>query len=446
MVDASTEDLESELVKLRAENAGLRQSLSDSGIERRRRSRGWSVLSAFLIVIGLVLAPAAVVTSWVNTQLTNTDAFVATFAPLAKDPAVQRYITDQVVLAVNDAVDIPKLTADVFNGIKQLNLPPAAASALGLLQEPATQGIETLLQTTVTKLVASDTFADIWTQALRVSHEQLMKTMKNETNSAVTISGTGELGIQLGPIIDQAKSYLVAQGFTFASSIPSIQKTIVIAKSDSLANVQSLYKVATALGTWLIWVSLAFIAGGVLLARRRVTALVATSTVLAILMAALASGLTVGQFVFTSLISPQYLPADTAAAIYQQVVEMMTSLSVALAVLAAAVAIVAWLTGPFRTTEQLRSYITAGNARLRAIGDEHHISTGRFGEVLYGQRVLARVIVAVASSAIVLFTRPLTPALIIWTAIGALVLILILELVERPPVMSPELSSDTASS
>lgn len=134
MVDASTEDLECELVKLRAENAGLRQSLSDSGIERRRRSRGWSVLSAFLIVIGLVLAPAAVVTSWVNTQLTNTDAFVATFAPLAKDPAVQRNITDQVVLAVNDAVDIPKLTADVFNGIKQLNLPPAAASALGLLQ------------------------------------------------------------------------------------------------------------------------------------------------------------------------------------------------------------------------------------------------------------------------------------------------------------------------
>lgn len=441
------QELEDELEQLRAENTGLRASLSDAGVaspapvesgrefDRRRRSRGWSVLSAFLIIIGLILAPASVVTSWANTQLTNTDAFVATFAPLAKDPAVQRYITDQVVLAVNDAVDIPKLTSDVFDGIKLLGLPPAAASALGLLQAPATQGIETLLQTTVTKLVASDTFANIWSQALRVSHEQLMATMQNQPNSAVTISGNGELGLQLGPIIDQAKSYLVAQGFTFAASIPTIQKTIVIATSDSLVNVQSLYKVATALGTWLIWISLAFLAGGVVLARRRMVALVATSTVLAILMAALASGLAVGQFVFIALISPKYLPADVATSIYQQVVSLMTSMSVAVAVLAAAVAIVAWLTGPFRTTRRLRSLIEEGSAKLRAIGDERHIGTGRFGEVLYAQRTLVRVIIAVAASAIVLFTRPLTPALVIWTAVIALLVVVILELLQRPPAI-----------
>jgi hypothetical protein len=454
------QELEDEIEQLRAENAGLRNSLSDAGItspatgpgggdtgssfDRHRRSRGWSVLSAFLIIIGLVLAPASIVTSWANTQLTNTDAFVATFAPLAKDPAVQRYITDQVVLAVNDAVDIPKLTSDVFDGITQLGLPPAAASALGLLEAPAAQGIETLLQTTVTKLVASDAFANIWSQALRVSHEQLMATMQNQTNSAVTISGNGELGLQLGPIIDQAKSYLVAQGFTFASSIPTIQKTIVIATSDSLVNVQSLYKVATALGTWLIWISLAFLAGGVVLARRRMTALVATSTVLAVLMAALASGLAVGQFVFIALISPKYLPADVATSIYQQVVDLMTSMSVAVAVLAAAVAIVAWLTGPFRTTQRLRSLIEEGSATLRAIGDARHIGTGRFGEVLYAQRTLARVIIAVAASAIVLFTRPLTPALVIWTAVIALLVVVVLEILQRPPTADSTATSRPA--
>lgn len=464
MVRATKQELEVELEQLRAEHAGLIQSLSDAGIaapgvgasgggtgstgdfDRRRRSRGWSVLSAFLIIIGLVLAPAAVITSWVNTQLTNTDAFVNTFAPLAKDPAVQRYITDQVVLAVNDAVDIPKLTADVFDGIKQLGLPPAAASALGLLQAPATQGIESLLQTTVSKLVASDTFANIWTQALRVSHDQLMATMQNQPNTAVTISGNGELGLQLGPIIDQAKSYLVAQGFTFASSIPTIQKTIVIATSDSLVNVQSLYKVTTAIGTWLIWVALAFLAGGIVLARRRVVALVATSTALAILMAALASGLAVGQFVFISLISPKYLPADAASAIYQQVVDLMTSMSVAIAVLAAAIAIVAWLTGPFRTTARLRELIAEGSEKLRAIGDERHIGTGRFGEILYAQRTLAYVIVAVAATAIVLFTRPLTPVLVIWTAVIALLVVVILELLQRPPARVAAAATATTTS
>jgi len=42
--------------------------------------------------------------------------------------------------------------------------------------------------------------------------------------------------------------------------------------------------------------------------------------------------------------------------------------------------------------------------------------------------------VAVAAGATVLFIRPLTPAIILWTAVLSLIVILLLEVLQRPPV------------
>ena len=56
---------------------------------RRSRGRGWTVLAVVLIVLGCVMAPLAVVGGWAKSTLTDTDNFVATYAPLAHDPEVQ---------------------------------------------------------------------------------------------------------------------------------------------------------------------------------------------------------------------------------------------------------------------------------------------------------------------------------------------------------------------
>jgi hypothetical protein len=56
---------------------------------------------------------------------------------------------------------------------------------------------------------------------------------------------------------------------------------------------------------------------------------------------------------------------------------------------------------------------------------------------LYRQRVLVRTLIAVAGAAVVLFTRPLTPGLIIWTAVVCVVLVAILEVLQRPPASAP---------
>ncbi len=133
-----------------------------------------------LVVVALLLAPVAVISAWARIQLVDTDQFVATFAPLAEEPAVQSYIGDQVTAAIEEQVDIPTLTSDLFDGIKQLDLPPRAEQALGLLEAPATQGLQSLVSGIVDRLVESPAFAEIWRAALTRSHQAFVAAVQGD--------------------------------------------------------------------------------------------------------------------------------------------------------------------------------------------------------------------------------------------------------------------------
>ena len=74
---------------------------------------------------------------------------------------MQDYIGDQVTAAIEEQVDIPALTSDVFDGIRALDLPPRAEQALGLLEGPATQGLQSLVSDIVDRVVTSPAFADV---------------------------------------------------------------------------------------------------------------------------------------------------------------------------------------------------------------------------------------------------------------------------------------------
>ncbi len=46
-----------------------------------------------MITLACVLAPLGVVSVWASAELSNTDAYIETVAPLAHDPAVQKAIS-----------------------------------------------------------------------------------------------------------------------------------------------------------------------------------------------------------------------------------------------------------------------------------------------------------------------------------------------------------------
>ena len=446
-------ELARRVAALEAENTALRSRLDENGTEplpetavvvepKHKRGWGWTLLAVVLIVIGAILAPVAVVASWAKVQLTDTDTFVATYAPLADDPGVQAYVTDEAVKVIQEHVDIPQLTSQVIDGITGLGTGPVATKALEALKAPLAQGIVSLIQTTVGRFVSSDAFAQVWQDALRASHTQLVATMQGDPKAAIAVGADGSVGVQLGPIIDRVKQLLEDQGLSFASQIPTIDKTITVAQNSSIPTLQVFYNLAIVAGAWLPWVSIGLLALGVIVARRRALALIGAACALGVAMIVVVAGISIGQIVFIASASPSLVPAGVATTLYTTVSTAMKDTGVAVLVLAIVVAIVAWYSGPFGVPRRLRGFFGSGVTWVREAAERHGITTGRVGEWIYAQRVLLRSAVAVIAAAVVLFVRPLTPALIIWTLVIAAVVIAILELVQRPVITLPENADD----
>lgn len=432
-----TESTEQRISRLEAENARLRSSLDpaknpSAPAGRRSRGRVRAFFAVLLIAFGVLLAPIAVVALWTKAEVTDTDRFVASVAPLIDDTAFQAYLVDEVVTVVDQQVDFDTIAADLFTGIAELNLPPRAESALTLLQQPAAEGMRSLVRSTTERVIASDAFAQVWDQALRVSHTQITAALSGDESGALAISDTGELGIQLGPIIDGVKQQLVAQGFGLAANIPAVNRTIPLVQADALVQAQTAYTLLNLVGFVLPWLSLLLITSGVLTARGKAKMLIGSGLALAGMMALLGMALAIGQTLFVAALSPDPLTSGAALAVYNTVAPFIAASALSVGLVGFTVAVVAYLAGPFRGARALRRVTVDTTARVRASAQQSGVNTGGFGRWLFRTKRYLRITVAVLAAVIVLFVRPLTPAVIIWTAVLALLMILLIELLQRP--------------
>jgi hypothetical protein len=393
---------------------------------------GRTAAAVVLVVVGLLLAPVAVISAWARLELVDTERFVATFAPLAEEPAVQDYITEQATAAIEEQVDIPGLTKDVFDGIKSLDLPPRAEDALSLLEAPAAQGLQSLVAQVVDRVVTSEAFADVWAAALRATHTQFVAAVQGDPDAALAVGGDGTISVQLGPIIETVKQRLEERGVGFAAAIPEVDRSIVIAQDDAFVLIRTIYTLAVAVGTWLPWIVLLLLTAGVLVAKRRSNALVWTAGGFALTMAILAAGIGIGRTFFIGTVSPSIMPSDTAEVVYDGLLELMLSTILALFVLAVFIALIAWFSGPSRPARAVRGFATAGFSSVRRSAASHGVTTGAFGVWLDRWRGLVYGAIAVAASVAVLLSRPVTTGMIVTTVLLALLAVLLVELLRRP--------------
>lgn len=429
----SSENLHTRVAALEAENAALRAAEAASH-RPRRRSR--TVLAVVLILLGVLLSPVALVAGWAKWTLTDTDRFVSTYAPLADDPNVQAFVADEAMAAIDQRIDIDGLTQQLVDGLIDLGTGPRATAALQTLQGSLAEGLRSQIRDGIDQFVASEKFSTAWADALRVGHTQLMATLQGDPAAVATISADGTLGIPLGPIIAQVKEQLMAHGVKLASHIPEVDRTVVLLQSDLLPTVQLVYGAVVALGTWLPWVVLALLLGGVVVANRRHRAVLWAAGGVALAMVVLVVAQAAGRVALQVAIPASVLPGSVSGLLYDTATGAMRSTAISAAVLGAAVALVGWLSGPSRTPTRLRAVYLSGAARLRAVADEHGLSTGRFGDWVYRQRTLAFALVAVLAAIVIILSRPVTPSLVAWTAFWSALALVVLTLIERPATES----------
>ncbi|UTX52400.1 hypothetical protein [Leucobacter aridicollis] len=420
-------ELRDRVEALESENTELKRA---TGTRAGNRAR--SVLAAILIVVAALLAPAAVVSTWVRAELIDTDRFVSGLAPLAEKPAVQSFISDEVVDAIEESLDIEAVVHDAVSGLSALDLPPQAAAAFTMLEGPAVHGIQSILRTTVDRMVTSPQFAQIWEVALRQTHARAIAVIQGDPNSALQLSDDGTVTVELGTIIAEAKTMLQAQGVDLASLIPEIDRSIPLVTSDSLTSVRTAYTFATAVGYWLPWLVLGLLVAAIAIARKRARATLAAGIGLAASFLLLIAGIGTGKLFFVATVSPAFIPVATAEALFGQVTLNIHAILVALTVLSALIAVAAWLFGSSRQARAIRSAANRGFDRARAGLDRLHLNTGAVGSWIDRIRPMIWSVAVAAIVLVVFLNRPISLASVLAALGWFLATLLLVELLRRP--------------
>ena len=425
------ERLRARVAELEAELTGAEAPPASRTIHERR-SVWWAISSAVLITLACLLAPLSVTSVWASTQVSDTDQYVQTVAPLADDPAVQSAIAEDVSRAVLEYIDVETLTSELLQTLAQgENVPPRIATALPALSVPITNGVENFTRTQVSRVVASPQFAVVWERVNRLAHEQVVTLLEGNEGGAVSAQ-EDTITLNLGPVIQQVKERLVAEGFTIAERIPTIDRSFVLVQSEGVTKAQGVYRLLNTLGTWLPFIAIAMLALGVFLARDRRRALLRGSLGVVGSMIILGLALAIGRAMYLDAVPSEVLPETAAATVFDTLVRFLRTSLRATAVLGLVVALGAFMTGPAPAAVRARRFLEGGIGSLRGGAEAAGWNTGPVGAWIYANKRGLRIAILIAAGLVLVFwTRP-TALVVLLTALVCLLAFGVIEFLGRP--------------
>ncbi|MGN6245996.1 MAG: hypothetical protein ACTHQ3_20290 [Motilibacteraceae bacterium] len=399
---------------------------------RGGRERWRSVTATVLIALACVLAPLSVVSTWAKTQVSDTDRYVQTVAPLASEPAIQQAVTDDVTRTIFQYVDVQAVASQAVDALAAQGAPPRVTQSLQALTVPLANGVESFTRSEVQKVLSSPQFAALWEQVNRTAHQQVVSVLEGEQGGALTASQNGTVTLNLGPVVAEVKSRLIADGFGLASKIPTVDRSIVLVQSDAVTKAQGLYRLLNTLGTWLPVVALVLLALGVYVAKGHRRALMLGALGVLASMLLLGVALALARPLYLDRVNPDVLPREAAGDVFDTLVRYLRNGLRATGVAALVVALGAFLTGPSTTARTVRSWFVRIFGSMRTGAEAKGISTGPFGVWVYRHRTVVRAAVAALGAVVVVLWSHPTVAVVLWTALLVVVGLGVVELVARP--------------
>ncbi|MFJ8622685.1 hypothetical protein ACIRD3_07540 [Kitasatospora sp. NPDC093550] len=399
-----------------------------------------------LIVLTCILVPVSLLTVWVHDIALDTDRYVSTVAPLATDPAIQDAAVARMTKAVDVRVDGPAVASDLAAWLQSQGLPPRAASAVKALGPKLDDAVDQVVERAATKVVHSDTFVTVWTQANRAGHAAVVHALTGEGRGAIGVSD-GTVTLDVGTAVDRLKDELVAAGLTPAEKIPEVNKQLVLFQSDKLAKIRGAAHALDVVGNWLPVLTVLLGAAGVLLARRRRRALVTTALCAAGACLLVAIALVIARHYYLDHLPPAVQSPAAAAAVFDTLLRFLrVSLRTAI-VLGVVVALGAYLSGAGRLPRAVRGRADHAADSVAGWSDAHGVRTGRVGTWTEAHR-RALMIVALLVIALVfaLWNHPtvLTVLLLVLVLLALLAVLALLAASGRVATGSPPEATEAA--
>jgi hypothetical protein len=303
-------------------------------------SRGRRRLVRGLVIFGSLLAFLSVFAIWTERQALNTDDWVETSGRLLENETIRAALSDYLVDQLYENVDVQEELKEILPG----DTKDLAGPAAGGLRQVAGQGAERALETS--------TAQQLWEEANRTTHEQLLAVLENKKEAVETDEGNVKLN--LGSLLTNLAEQ-VGIGESLAEKLPPDAAQIEIIKSDELKTAQD---IAVAIkGLALVLSLLTFITFGaaIYLSRdgRWVTVLLSGAGLIAagfavIVVRQIAGGIVIDQLVTADSAKP----AGEAA--WDIGTSLMTSIATTVIVVGILFLVAGWLASPTNGARAVR--------------------------------------------------------------------------------------------
>ncbi|MGZ6967318.1 MAG: hypothetical protein ACXVKN_06235 [Acidimicrobiia bacterium] len=374
--------------------------------------RGRRITVAVLLIVASILAPLSVLAVWTKNTLLDSDQYVSTVAPLAKNPAIIDAAANEITASLVSTTDVQAKVKAALPA-KADFIAPAVASSL-----------ETVVHKLAVKVMSSPRFQALWERANRRAHTQVVKALTGNSGHAIT-TNNGQVAINLGPVVDRVRKRLDSLGVDVFSGAEAkrISPRFVLFQSEDLKSAQSGVDLLQKAAIVLPILALLLFAAAIAISRNRRKTVLHAGLGISIGMLVILTAFNVGRSFYLDAVTTPTLTQAAAAAAYDQLLNFLRLSARTGFVLGIIVAIGAWLAGPSSAATRVRSAVRGGKDRQLA-------TEGFAGWVARSRTGLRIVIVAAAALVLVAWSHP-KPVTVLVVTILVLVALAVVEILAR---------------
>ncbi|HTU16325.1 MAG TPA: SHOCT domain-containing protein [Solirubrobacterales bacterium] len=304
-----------------------------------RPHRGWV---RFLTILVGIVTVIAILSTWVDRQVFDTDEWGDTSLKMLQNPEIQKAVADYAVAELYANVNVDKELKNVLPG----DTKDLSGVAAGALRQVADQGAQ--------RALGDQRIQDLWRSANIQTHKTLIAVL--EDKSDVLSTDGGQVKLELQPLIVEIASQ-VGLGEQAKANIPASVGQIEIVNSSELATAQKISSLIHGLALVASLLALILIALAVYLSPgyRWLTVLwiavtLIITSVIVLILRSVAGGILVPE-----LASPDIQPAAQAA--YDIGTDLLKS--IAWTVIWASLVLIAgsWLISPNKAAKSTRGFL-----------------------------------------------------------------------------------------
>jgi hypothetical protein len=364
---------------------------------RTRRITSW-----VLLVLAALLIPVSVVSVWAIRTVTDTNRYVDTMAPLARNQVIVNNLADKATDALFSTHVVQDKVASVL---------PAAAKPI---VAPVVNEVRQYVHSLALQVFESPKFGQLWDTLNRHTHDAVLDVLTGK-QSALTerIEKGGQIVLNVSPALTDIINTANARGVTLFNPLkPVLSESnslgVTVVSKNQVSKFSGWFNLVVKLKWVVPAVALVVAALALIVAVERRKTLLRMAVGVALMTLLVLAGLSLGRITFLNQASGHSLDRQVAGAVWDTLLRYLkTDLRWTL-LASVLVALAAWVAGPARYAVAIRSGVgrggrwvagetrslSAGAGRAAAGSEGARRSGGWILEHLKGLRIVGIVVAA----------------------------------------------------